>query len=102
MAQSRFQIGSDKYQYIYSDANLQINGKPVYRCRRGVETSPDGYVLWLRRTAQGHWIAREATSDSDEPVQEGRSSAHSGITLMTLELLVRLRGSGGIQKKISG
>ncbi len=72
MANVPFQIGSDNYKYIYSDANLQINGKPVYRCRRGVETSPDGYVLWLHRTAQGHWIAREAKRDSAEPVQEGR------------------------------
>ncbi len=69
---ARFQIGSDNYKYIYSDANMEVNAKPVYRCSRGVEKSPDGYVLWLNRTSQGQWIAREAKRDSTQPVQEGR------------------------------
>ena len=46
MANVPFQIGSDNYKYIYSDiGDMEINSKPVYRCSRGVEKSPDGYVL---------------------------------------------------------
>ena len=67
---TKFQIGSDKFRYIYSPTHLKCRNKPVYKCRRGRnEGSPN--VLWLSQGADGHWVAREAHKDNDNPLSDG-------------------------------
>ena len=71
--ESKFQIGSDYYKYIYqAHHTMTSQGKPVYKCCRGVEKSPNGFVLYLCLSGTGHWEAREAPEDAKEPLRDGR------------------------------
>ena len=67
----KFQIGSNKFRYIYSPTNMEVNSATVYKCRRGTQEGSDD-VLWLARAKDGRWIAREAHKDSTDPVRQGR------------------------------
>ena len=67
-----FQVGSDNFKYRYGDSGMEVNDKPVYKCSRGVETSPSGYVLWPHCAQDGAWVAREARRDSVQPVKGGK------------------------------
>ena len=67
----KFQIGSDKYRYIYSPTQMEVNSAPVYKCRRGTREGSED-VFWLAREKDGRWIAREAHTDSTDPVRQGR------------------------------
>ena len=73
MSLSRFQIGSDNYKYIYTDTDMEVNDTPIYKCTRGTEKSPTGFVLWLHRSQTGQWEAREAPIHTEQPVQEGKN-----------------------------
>ena len=54
----------------FSPTHLECRNKPVYKCRRGRnEGSPD--VLWLSQRRDGHWVAREAHRDSENPLRNG-------------------------------
>jgi hypothetical protein len=69
----QFQIGTDKYKYIYqAHPTMTCLGKPVYKCCRGVSNTPNGFVLYLCFTDTGHWEAGEAAQDSDEPLRDGK------------------------------
>ena len=65
-----FQIGSDKYRYIYSPTDMQFNSATVYKCRRGILEGSDD-VLWLACGKDGRWVAREAHNESTDPVRQG-------------------------------
>jgi len=67
-----FQVGSDNYKYRYGDSNMEVNGKPVYKCCRGTETSAPGFVLWLHCAQDGSWVAREAKNNNPQPVKGGK------------------------------
>ena len=76
----KFQIGSNKYRYIYSPTQMEVNSAPVYKCRRGTrERSED--VLWLAREKDGRWIAREAHTDSTDPVRQGKNFLQTMIPI---------------------
>ena len=64
------QIGSDKHRHIYSPTNMEVNNAPVYKCRRGTREGSED-VFWLAREKDGRWIAREAHTDSTDPVRQG-------------------------------
>ena len=66
-----FQIGSNKFRYIYRPTDMQVNDATVYKCRRGTQERSDN-VLWLARAKDGRWVAREAHKDSTEPVVQGK------------------------------
>ena len=68
---SKFQIGSNKFRYIYSPSIFQVNNATVYKCRRGTQEGSDN-VCWLARGKDGHWVAREAHKDSADPVRQGK------------------------------
>ena len=65
-----FQIGSDKCRFIYSPTQMEVNSAPVYKCRRGTREGSED-VFWLAREKDGRWIAREAHTDSTDPVRQG-------------------------------
>ena len=67
----KFQIGSNKQGYIYTETDMVVNSAPVYKCRRGQDGGSE-HVLWLSRAKDGRWIAREAHTDSPEPVAHGK------------------------------
>ena len=69
----QFQIGSDKFKYIYRAASDMVcTGNPVYYCSRGLDDSQGGFILWLVRDADGHWQAKEAPDDCKEPARDGK------------------------------
>ena len=80
-----FQIGSDKCRFIYSPTQMEVNSAPVYKCRRGIsglsrrERSEN--VLWLAREKIGRWIAREAPTDSTDPVRQGKNFLQTMIPI---------------------
>ena len=42
-----FQIGPDKYAYVYEETQGQCCGKPVYQCTRGRDWDPGYlYLVW--------------------------------------------------------
>ena len=61
-----FQVGADKYNYIYSATEMTFNDAPVYKCRRGRKEDTE-VVFWLARDTEGHWVAREAHKDNKNP-----------------------------------
>ena len=70
MSNSKFQIGTDKLRYIYHESHLVSREKPIYKCRRG-QTEGSPYVFWLSYGEDGHWIAREAHKDNENPLRQG-------------------------------
>ena len=68
-----FQVGSNKYRYIYTATDMFINRATVYRCRRGLNEGTNA-VLWLARAKDGRWIAREADKTSTDPVRQGKKT----------------------------
>ena len=68
----KFQIGSNRFRYIYSPTNMVVNNATIYKCRRGTQEGSDN-VLWLALAKDGHWIAREAHKDSTNLVRRGKN-----------------------------
>jgi len=66
-----FQIGEDKYGYKYRLTKMRANGSPVFQCIRSTEPGCMVKCLWLYRSADGHWIATEASKTEDDPINEG-------------------------------
>ena len=66
----KFQIGPDNQRYIYTETDMVVNGASVYKCRRGYDGGTE-HVLFLSRAKDGRWIAREAHTDSTDPVRQG-------------------------------
>ena len=85
----KFQIGSNKQGYIYSPTDMEVNNAPVYKCRRGQDGGSE-HVLWLSRAKDGRWIAREAHTDSPEPV------AHGKKIFMTQNVITDITNPGDI------
>ena len=74
----KFQIGSDEDQYVFGPADMEVNQAPVYMCCRGLHGKKNmnkkaRIVLWLAKGEDGHWIARQAPKNSEEPLQHGPS-----------------------------
>ena len=43
-----FQIGPDKYGYVYGETQNQVGGRPVYQCSHGRDSEPGClYLVWL-------------------------------------------------------
>ena len=89
----KFQIGSNKQGYIYTETNMEVNSAPVYKCRRGQDGGTD-HVLFLARAQDGRWIAREAYKDSLQPVLEGKK------IFMTQEEIVDITNEGDFKWSI--
>ncbi len=48
-------IGKLKFKYNYHNV-----GPGLYKCERGSDNAPDGYVLWMEKKADGTWVAYDA------------------------------------------
>ena len=68
----KFQIGNNKFRYIYSPTDMEVNNATIYKCCRGTQEGSDN-VLWLARGRDGRWVAREAHKDSTDPVRQGKN-----------------------------
>ena len=79
----KFQIGPDNQRYIYTETDMVVNGASVYKCRRGQDGGSE-HVLWLSRAKDGRWIAREAHTDSPEPVAHGKKIFMTQIPIVDI------------------
>ena len=62
---------------------MEVNSATVYKRRRGTQEGSDD-VLWLARAKDGRWIAREAHTDSPEPVAHGKKIFMTQIPIVDI------------------
>jgi hypothetical protein len=88
--QYAFQVGEDKYNYKYYPSTFEVNGKPIYKCRRGTDEANTDYCLWLYKSADGHRVAAEAARSSGDPVNTSQPKFR---TLDPLEDILEATGA---------
>ena len=70
----KFQIGRDKYSYIYSPTRMKVNGEIIYKCCRASPYATSQTTrLFLCYDEDEHWVAVDAPQDSKTPASDGKA-----------------------------
>ena len=80
-----FYIGRPTNGFLYSPSNLNVNGKTIYRCRRGSDTRDNQNIYFLFTDREGHLVAVEDDANSQNPVSTGREQFRSITPIPNVE-----------------